>query len=473
MNRFQYRLSFFAATAMFANIVLANNEAARSASEQRYVIGSWVNVRSMPAANAAVIDHVIVNTPVVVANDEAGNGFCEIAYAGGKRGHVTCRLIGDKPLSLQEVGLPHSANGEPNPSYSAPRAFWIEPSVDRLMVAGKYFETVMLKPEELMAEQKPPAEHGERAKVRRFPIPEYEAMKERLRNGVVGFLGANDRDIRLAKWQAIKDIAASNPAAGGLTSEGQSIRNLFRFWGHRDTPMDLIRALELPSIKQSYFRDAGKILPPFATTETASVVFGTPYRAVVKSGPKWIPAGHYSDGYLFGAWDVGAVETRLVSTVHKHTIFRDGKILSEASDVPGGRFPDTDADGGDCDIGFSWGDAGASILRATFGKIPPVKKPGESLFYYFSKDRLADSPASVVRSKTKFSYAGFIKAETFLIDVDRDGVGDILVWEGTGVSEQPIWDPGSAQANYRIIFFNVDGEWHLFLVDEFLYGCGC
>lgn len=64
-------------------------------------------------------------------------------------------------------------------------------------------------------------------------------------------------------------------------------------------------------------------------------------------------------------------------------------------------------------------------------------------------------------------------AEILRVDVDRDGRDDILVWEGTGVSNQAIHDPGSALATYRLIFFNVGGAWHLLLVDEFLHGYGC
>lgn len=451
-----------------------DNTIADPESAPLYVIGSWVNVRSLPATNAPVVDHVTINTPIKIKNDTAGNGFCSIIYAAGKQGYIDCRLVGSRPLSLEDVGIPFDAQGNPRPSYSASKAFWLQPSVEHLGAAGKYFEATILKPGEIKAEQKAAMVNGRLTKIRRFPIPEYEAMKNRLNNGVKGFIGANKNDNYqpMPKWETLRTIAATIPKSKGFV-EDEAISNLFRIWGHRDVPIELILALKLPTIKKSYFRDSSDFLPPFVTTETVSSKFDIPYRAVVKSGPKWIPPGHYNDGYIFGTWDVGAVQTNLVSPVKKHAIYRDGRVRTELTTVPGGLFPDIDADGDVCDIGFSWGDGGATIYRTVFGTSFSETKAGNRLFYFFSKDNFPNTKANLIKSKSKFSSAGFISAETFRIDVDRDGIDDIVIWEGTGISKQDIHDPGSAQANYRIVLFNITGEWHLFLVDEFLYGCGC
>ena len=161
----------------------------------------------------------------------------------------------------------------------------------------------------------------------RYPIPEYEAMKSRLNNGVMGFISTNKYDSYqpMPRWETLRTLAAKVPRAKGFIVEDESISNLFRIWGQRDAPIELILALKLPVVKKSYFQDSAQLLPPFVTTETASAKFNIPYRAVVKSGPKWIPPGHYNDGYIFGAWDVGAVQTNLVTPVKKFTVHRDGR----------------------------------------------------------------------------------------------------------------------------------------------------
>ncbi len=469
----RHRVPLFAMISILAGIASASDRSDHgSPTVPRFVHGSWVNVRSLPAMDADIIDHITANTPVRTTKAVADKEFCEITYGNEKHGYISCRLIGDNPLSIADIGIPYDAKGNNNPSYSATRVFWIQPSVDHLLEAGKHFQSLMLKPGEREIELESAAKNGRLTKVRRFPIPEYEAMKALLKNGVMGFSGANQSEMYRPppKWKTIKEIAARNPTADRFSDEERSIYNLFPLWGYRDVPLDLIHAVKLPSVRASYFKDGDRILLQSASTEMASLLFNIPYRAEVKSGPKWIPPGHYNDGYLFGAWDVGAVETRLVLPVHKHTIFRDGEIVSELSDIPGGRFPDKDADGNGCDPGFAWGDAGASILRAIGAS---GLKPGKRLFYFFSGNALPERQATVVHNKQKFTAAGFTKAETFEIDIDKDGIADILVWEGTGISKQEIHDPGSTQANFRMVFFNIEGEWHLFLVDEFLYGCGC
>lgn len=365
----RYAYVLFIAHALFPCPLFAKDHAlSNPESSSFYVTGSWVNVRSLPATNGSVIDHVTVNTPIQLTNDTVGNGFCKITYAGDKQGYIDCRFMGSRPFSLEDVGIANDSRGNPRPSYSASKAFWLQPSVEHLVAAGKYFEATMLKPGEFEAEQKTAMANGRLTRIRRFPIPEYDAMKSRLHNGVKGFISANKYDSYQPplRWEILRTLAARIPQSKGFVMEDESISDLFRIWGHRDAPIELILALKLPVVKNSYFQNSSHSLPPFVTTETASAKFDIPYRAVVKSGPKWIPSGHYNDGYIFGAWDAGAVQTNLVTSVQKHTVHRDGEVRSELTTVPGGLFPDIDADGDVCDIGFAWWDGGASIYRAVF-----------------------------------------------------------------------------------------------------------
>lgn len=458
MERYQSRFRFLAALTLSTGVVLANAPIPDSDANVQYVYGSWVNVRSLPATDASVIDHIIVNTPVRVANDATTNGFCEITYEERKQGYVACRLLGDKPLSLEDIDKPYDASGR-NPLYSPTRAFWIQPTVERLFAAGQYFEATKLKPGELDAERKSAKEAGKLTMLQRFPIPEYEAMKKRMQQGTMGVLG-DDHWPPPEKWQVLKKKAADNLVEGRFTV----------FFGlERQDYIELIRALELPPTKQSYFRNANQPIPLDVTTETASALFGIPYRAEVKSGPRWIPPGHYDDDdayFLLGAWDIGEIESHLVSPALKHTLLRNSKMRTETTDVRRSRFPQSNADSDDCHEGFSSGDAGAALSAMS------DMKPGQRLYYFFTKAPLPYDKANVIRSKNKFSAARFTEAETFRFDIDHDGIDDIFVWEGTGISRSQLFTPISAPY-FRMFFFNIDGEWFLFGIDEFIYACGC
>lgn len=463
-----------------APATFAADEAPGGAWPQKYVSGSWVNVRAAPAAESEVIDHVIVNTPVRVTNDAAGKGYCGVRYAEAeqeKTGYLACRLIGEQPLQIAEVGAEYR-DQQPNPDYSAPRAFWLDPGVERLRAAGLHFEKTMLKPEERAAERPQSEESGatsEPPRLRRFPIPEYEAMKARLEKGVMGKRQsvANYLEKVFVPWSEV--LAAGRAAAGrrqqGIDSVADDVFG--GNWSPSAVRLDVVEAIELPAVTASFFSSGEGLLHPSANTEMVSALLGIPYRAKVKSGPKWIPAGHYSDGYLFGAWDVGAVETRLISPVKSISLYRDGRTVAKASEVPGGVFSDPDADGGGCHIGYSFGDAGTALRRAVAGGGPVPALRDEKVMSFYSLQDLPGKKAKVVKTRQPMSVAHFIRAETLSYDLDHDGVADIFLWEGTGRSNQEIHDPGTPQAYYRLVLFNIAGEWRLFIVDEFNYGCGC
>lgn len=438
---------------------------------QHYITGSWVNVRKHDAPDAPVIDHVSVNTPVRRTGSASSHGFCEVEYGPRERGYVACKFLGDTPLRLIDVDQPE-LNGKPNPNYSPPRAFWIQPSVGRLITAAGHFDSIMSKPGVSAAEINSSQQPQKLTTTRRFLIPELEAMKARLATGVIATaFDIQDRwsvgPPKTPKWKDIKAAQANKSSK----FPDNDVRDLFQSWGSRDTPMALIQELELPATRASWFTSQKQVLPPYVSTETASFLLEVPYQARVEGGPTWVPGGRYNDmGYVFGAWDVGVVRTNLVAPVNKHTVFRDGTVRSEPSIVPGGRFPEPDADGSECSVGFSWGDGDAAIQRAVTGS---SKGAGNRLFYYYSVDNVPKHKARVTRSRAAFVVQGFVRAETFRFDLDGDDTDDILVWEGFGTSEQSIHDPGHPQAHYRMVFFNIAGEWHLYLVDEYVYGCGC
>lgn len=487
-----YQLIGITVLCALSGIALANDNAlTNTAAKLQYVNGSWVNVRLRPETDATVIDHVITNTQVRVINEAASNGFCQVSYDEGKQGYVACRLLGESPLSLDAIDKPFidtrrrtlvystgeaapslvefvnplgNSGSNPsiahNPLYSPLRAFWIRPSVERLFAAGHHFEKTLLKPDELAAERESVKKSRDfNMKVRRFPIPEYEAMKWRLQSGTMGALDGNYQ--MPVTWQAIKNNA-------GEVVKGEQ-RPMIAEFETAEGYIAFVHTMELPAIKQSLFHKDVQPVPHYITTEAASALFGMSYGAEVKSGPSWVPPGHYDDNddfYLNGAWDVGEMETYLLSPANRHTLFRDGVLLTEQTDIRRDRRPMGSADG--CNEGFLLGDVGFDLSRERYEYL----KRGGRLYHFFTKGSLPSAKARVIRGHSKFNVAGFIEAETLRYDIDNDDVDDIFVWAGTRMSRS-LDSVNWPQEDYRMFFFNVEGEWLLFGVDGFTYSCGC
>src|SRR5450759_4367083 len=120
-----------------------------SGSVQRWVHGSCVNVRSTPSADSSVLTRLVVNTPVQLSETPSKGNYCEVTWGHSHRGFLACNLLGDRPLTIEEVGTPNlQPDNVPNPKYSATRAFWIEPSFKRLQEAGGHFWNTMLSPQQ-------------------------------------------------------------------------------------------------------------------------------------------------------------------------------------------------------------------------------------------------------------------------------------------------------------------------------------
>lgn len=146
----------------------------------RYIQGSWVNIRSGPTSDAPVSDHLVVNTKVRLIDDYSRSDYCEVEWEQ-KHGFVSCKLLGTKPIPIEEVGGHYTlSDGEPNPKSSPLRAFWIDPSIDWLWRAGEYFEQNTSTGASKHSDHEATAQR----KPSRPPIPEFDAMKAHLHQGI-------------------------------------------------------------------------------------------------------------------------------------------------------------------------------------------------------------------------------------------------------------------------------------------------
>ncbi|MDR0996468.1 MAG: SH3 domain-containing protein, partial [Zoogloeaceae bacterium] len=282
----------------------------------RFVHGSYVNVRENAAPDSAVVDHVTTNTPVEVLAQ--ADKRCQIRYGADKTGFVPCNLLGNRKLTLAEVGQKWIADPDPakgnvdNPAYSPPRAFWISPSADGLLSAGEHFERTLLSKAQYELEhgvdpqgrwlmfdaldQDGPRDSEYEAlhyipKLLRYPVPEFEAMKAVLENGIVvapdnpeRWMSCAEleqaREAHYQKWPPIK------PETIGwyrlLNPHDLAYAHIEFCKTHDCRNPDLrplieqctVFGLELPKIKPSFFKSTPAILPGDPGVEAISSAFG-------------------------------------------------------------------------------------------------------------------------------------------------------------------------------------------------------
>jgi hypothetical protein len=409
--------------------------AALAHAETRWVHGSWVNVREMADAQSAVIEHVTTNTQVEVLTRE--DERCEIAWKDEKRGFVPCELLGERPLTLEGVDSSH------------PRAFWIAPSASALFHVGEYFRQEF-RGEGLEAAQgiwswrdNGHSFHIEKPKpvpLVRYPIPEFEAMKARLAEGIIA---AEDMDPPLLSCREIQE---------GWEAQGYHFRYpSYEHFSH-STYSDLlswwtpkcrsdIAGVELPKIRPSFFRDARYVLPRMAWIEQVSAHFGIVERGRVTSGPRWTMDQCGYTRYS-GAWDIGGYELRLERPVVEHVIAADGRVGAYLWQEE--HFYPYDLDSA-CTGGFHHQIRGVSPLPA-YADI----KAKEALFWFYAPEALPLKKVKVSRliEPTEDNPTG-----VYEIDLDNDGSADFAYWADWG------------HTLFHTVFININGEWYLFDFD--------
>ena len=437
-----------------------------------HVHGSWVNLRAAPGTAAPVVRQLELNTPVQLFPDAPANGFCRVLTAERQEGFMQCGLLGEKPYTEADLGEPFTPDGQPNPKYSPARAFWLRPSVDTLLAAGLHFEQTMLSKERRDSDQAALKASPLKSVVRRFKVPEFEAMKAKLFAGVVSRSSRLDEP---KSWNAetIRSFTFGDPL-DSLLAQG---------------------AIQFPSVSASYFKTArdlllapgkglGRATGRGEATEGASYAFDVPYRAAMSGrGPVWVPDGRYYDGRQFGAWDMAEVETELLRPIHEHTLHADWRITSRLTTVKQANRAPQDADDEYCPAGeFGHGDANPSLYRQYWkrGGSPTddsTRPRQQRLFSFYTAGPLPTARGRAIGTNVKLppppDGKGLVSTTSWHFDVDGDGVADLMALEGVMRGEEEIWRPQGDYPDYRAFFANIGGQWFFLGQDWFLWGCGC
>jgi hypothetical protein len=262
---------------------------------QKWVQGSWINVRAAADNHAAVLTHWTVNTEVQLL--QQSGDWCQAQGPDAPQGYVACKLLGDRMLTLHDV---ERRAHEENPDADPMRAFWIAPSVARFIEAGTHLNQTLLN-------EKQQARQNATHQPLRWPVPEFEAMKQRMADGVP--LRPDD-EIKLLP------LSAAAAALDQRDTEQRDAAPVVR---------ELLRQGQLRPPKSSLFTRGGEVM--IATQgdiDGVAAVTGQPLKVRVLRGPRWFQ-GNNDEG-IDGFWDVGAISAQLAVPAVLHTVTDDGLV---------------------------------------------------------------------------------------------------------------------------------------------------
>lgn len=420
----------------------------------RWIHGSWVNVRAAQAADSAVIDHLSTNTQVVL---RAENGkACEISWGRDGHGFVPCKFLGDRRLMLTEVTT------ENGPQYSPARAFWIAPSMDALFWAGAHFTKALLSEAQYKLESGTgEGDHFSDAAPRllRYPVPEFEAMKTVLANGIVASADRDPPLLTCQQMQAAKkaQVTATTPNTTGYLywSYPDSAQFPHLFPMVSDCRVGELPALRLPNVRPSLFKSSKELLPGSADSERISAHFGIVERGRTVGAPKW--ERDYDVMRYTGAWDIGNYELKLDKPIVEHAIGRTG-LVGAYQWTPQQR--QTPFGTSNCAEGLHNRRMGKQVLPG----YPSIK---DALLWFQAPAALPFKTATIKSRVERVPQTGdeqirIQRVTIYEIDLNGDGIADFVQWDiwGTGdISEI------SPLLKRREVFVNINGVWYPFDAD--------
>ncbi|WP_235511511.1 SH3 domain-containing protein [Acidovorax sp. Root568] len=410
-------------------------------AKQRYVQGSWVNLRESAQSQARVVAQVPANT--VLQQITERDGWCAVLYTGDARlgpplpeplqAHVACNLLADQPLTLAQAGK------------DAARAFWVAPSANRMRAYGNALPRPAALQLPALAQS-----HTPQMPVQ-YPLrPEWEAAKKLMRGGVL-----------LRPEQEIDRGRPVNPL--------DNLKLATRAVDHIPAVAPLASAPTLPAVAPSYFRSHTRVAL-LHETEADGIAAVAGSRIAVE--PTAVPYGSFNRHsgpeieFVTGFWDVGGADLAFAPALTLYAITHQGLVgartmgrrywdISNADHYCGGHYPGKGFDDPRNDEttavrGYAKVSDSAEVLVRLVvpGRLPPDAVKVRSRRYATSWMMPADPP---IRDKPQRKNTAVMVHE---IDLDRDGVADILRIDTPspgGMSFEPIFE-------WRW-YLNINGQW--------------
>nr|WP_315468041.1 SH3 domain-containing protein [uncultured Undibacterium sp.] len=468
---------------------------------QRWAGGNPLTVREAPRQDATVVSRLHLNSVVSLIREDGTSGYCEIQTANIASGFTACRYLVKTPVVLANVRGDTSLSLPASPDYNPERAFWLTPGWWQLEA---YVNSI---------------KDSKTKKGSSDPWPRDEALEKMKAHLALGMYGSKPRayaDWSELKRKAAQDLDLSREANRLLQANKkvsdeqwrrqnqmeQFARELQGALSLEIPPQDannsdsdpthiirLVRELEFASIKPSLFLKDSDIAPPHAGSEELSGRFGIIYRQLVTPRPK--PKKDEGDYSSPGLYDMLKRTQALVRSVQLVRLFRDGKIVSEPSVARSTETLWREVDEAECEgwsPGFSFGDADTSIWHYfnegaspefninSYQKESRKRNPEGSVYQFYLPVKLDNNQASITSLSLKLDRkkTGFISGNHLYYDLNKDGIADIAIWEGT--SKGPGHIGGTTTTDdrwYRLALVNMNGAWKILGSDSFGYGCGC
>lgn len=375
-----------------------------------YVHGSRVVLRAGPDTASPVMAHLTTNTVVELRREEVGR--CEVRVPQTRAaGYTRCDLLGDRPLTLDDTARALVAPGI-TPARRldwVSRAFWISPSLIRLIEAGAALETALLGRTTLEREYNT-------GRSGRYPHPEFEAMKARLSSVQV-------------------TAVAPRPAS-------ESDEAFFGFG-------EMSKRVELPAARPSFFRaDEPLALVPLRPLGISDAVDDAPRLADALSAAERIPfrASRWSPDYSthvgqIGTWDVSLVDVRFDRPATVHAVTATGRPTGYAVSALAMSIGARLCTAASVAVRGRPRDAGwRSAIVGWAGRPPPGA---------------ADVTSRVVEGATRWD-----RVVVHTIDLDQDGQPDVVRWSGV---REPVVEHA---ARWAAVFANIGGTWTLAAYSE-------
>jgi hypothetical protein len=450
----------------------------------RWVSTANLRLRSQARADAPVLSRLGFNAPVQLLSGDSDGDYCEVRSERAGRGYVACRYLAEAPEDENLLLSLSLANGQPNPRFDPVRAFWIQPSWERLEVYAQ-----------ALADR-----HRQSGVDANWPRDEdLEQMKAELAKGL--FAPAPPA---LPDWAEMKALAAAsrNPQTSANTSEAATAEEFERLrrqilinwpswlglWGESFNALDgkgpvygLVEALEFPAAVPSWFRSEQEVAPPEDTARVLSGRFGIVYRWLTKPRPVAATDENYGTP---GLYDMLSRTQVLVRAVQRVRLYRDGHLDSKATHARSSETLWRDTDEPMCngwEPGFRFGASDAAIWRyfddvefREQARARATRRPG-SLYEFIVPTALPHDRALVSLREYPMdrSATGFIHGSELAFDFDHDNHPDLLVWEGTGHGPGHMdGETTTDDAWYRLVLVNINGRWKILGTDSFSYGCG-
>ncbi|MBC3910222.1 hypothetical protein [Undibacterium umbellatum] len=458
--------------ALFTATFICYSPAAQADSSARWVHGSWVNVRAKPEVNAAVLTHLVANTPVQLDVAASSGKYCAISWGQGQQGFIACNLLGDKALRLEDFVDSYNRTSESS-NYFPARTFWMAPSFRRLQEAGLYFQETTLSPQQKALETADNKSDGDkRPAIKRFPIPEFEAMKQLMMAGVIEPASAYDKPPAL--WDDILKLAKAEELPSKKVTEASSHLNGSLFY---PGVLVMLRQLNLPAAAPSYFKSLPDLGRPSANPEELSRQYQIPYAIKPLGGPYWNEYEPAGIGVI-GWWDLGKLDVFLQKPVMKHSLMLSGRFTSSNSNLKYSLGTDN------CKEGFRFVglDVQTEPVKSLAQRRLAPKARDEAVLHFYTLGELpALNGAAQVTTQAPYKlqydtkakwniFEHFSQASMTSIDLDKDGVADFAIAEAW--HRNAGLDSAVDQPAYRVIFVNAAGRWYIFDIDRYSI-CGC